>query len=235
MDAGWRFVGHWIAEGGPGAESDLGPETLGQLVTADKCLANSQLHNVSSDSLIFCPFYLSPEREHLPMRKRGMLRKNPPMAQVLVSDAFFRYFVVLGEDEDVTSLLGVEMDCTCRVGRVKNVRRSSWIFTSGGKVVKGPHHPFEKPRFLSDTLGLILECRQSALYRLDGWKVGGWCRAGQADTCLGTLPRIKWKAARLRLCACADLVQGLTTDPTVKNLAISVEHTARKYAHIFPR
>ena len=54
-----------------------------------------------------------------------MLRKNPPMAQVLVSDAFFRYFVVLGEDEDVTPLLGVEMDCTCRVGRVKNVRRSS--------------------------------------------------------------------------------------------------------------
>ena len=55
-----------------------------------------------------------------------MLRKNPPMAQVLVSDAFFRYFVVLGEDEDVTSLLGVEMDCLhVECDGVKNVRRSS--------------------------------------------------------------------------------------------------------------
>ena len=233
MDAGWRFVGHWIAEVGPGAESDLGPETLGQLVTADKCLANSQLHNVSSDSLTFLPF-LSFTRESTYLWGRevclGRIHQWHRFWLVMPSSGTLLSWVKMK-----MSLLGVEMDCTCRVGRVKNVRRSSWIFTSGGKVVKGPHHPFEKPRFLSGTLGLILECRQSALYRLDGWKVGGWCRAGQADTCLGTLPRIKWKAARLRLCACADLVQGLTTDPTVKNLAISVEHTARKYAHIFPR
>ena len=29
------------------------------------------------------------------MRKRGMERKKPPMAQVRVSEAFFRYLVVL--------------------------------------------------------------------------------------------------------------------------------------------
>ena len=42
----------------------------------------------------------------------------------------------------------------------------------------------------------------------------------------------------LCICVCADFVlqSGLTTDPTVKkNLAISREHTARKYARIFPQ
>ena len=33
--------------------------------------------------------------KHSPIRKRGIERKKPPMAQVLVNDAFFRYLVVL--------------------------------------------------------------------------------------------------------------------------------------------
>jgi len=35
------------------------------------------------------------EKRTIPMRKRGMERKKPPMAQVRVSEAFFRYLVVL--------------------------------------------------------------------------------------------------------------------------------------------
>ena len=54
-----------------------------------------------------------------------MLRKKPPIAQVLVSDAFFRYFVVLSANEDVKSLLGLKIDCLLHAegGGFKNVRR----------------------------------------------------------------------------------------------------------------
>lgn len=69
-----------------------------------------------------------------------MLRKKPPIAQVLVSDAFFRYFVVLSENEDVTSLLGLKMD-RLLLNYMWSVTAGvkSWIFRGGRKVVKGPH------------------------------------------------------------------------------------------------
>ena len=92
--------------------------------------------------------------------------------------------IMLVMESAIRSVMGMVMESIME-SVMQSAAKKYFFFKNSKTLTKGPMtalHPFEKPRFLSATLGLILEAKCIIQIRR---------MPSMASTRLGTLPRIK--------------------------------------------